>query len=114
MYKFLYTCHTDSNVTCFSHSEKALRPSPLLEVTQLMLIVSTDFSGQLIDFSFKSQSVTFQNNKYSTTPRWKSEILPIVKTQSTDIRQCLREVISVIVYIVHSPTNAIFIKIGKV
>jgi hypothetical protein len=66
---------------CYSHSEKALSPSLLLEVRQRMLVVFTDVSGQLIDFIFKGQSVIFQNSKYSTTTRRKPEILRIVKAQ---------------------------------
>jgi hypothetical protein len=76
--QFEFTVHMDSTVMCSSHSEKALNPSLLLEVTQRMLIVFTDVSGQLIDFIFKGQSVTFQNSKYSNKPRRKPQILIIV------------------------------------
>lgn len=87
---------------CFSHSEKALSPSLLLEVTQLMLVVLTDVSGQLIDFIFKGQSVIFQNSKYSTTSRRKREILRIVKTQNTNIRQAFCVTKSVLEYLKQS------------
>ena len=87
---------------CFSHSEKALSPSLFLEVTQRMLVVLTDVSGQLIDFIFKGQSVIFQNSKYSTTPRRKREILLIVKTQNTNIRQALCVTKSVLEYLKQS------------
>jgi len=70
-----------STAMCFSHREKALSPSLLLEVTQHMLVVFTDVSGQLIDFTFKGKSVIFQNSKYSTASGLKPEILHIVKTQ---------------------------------
>jgi hypothetical protein len=71
----------DPTVMRFSHSEKALSPSLLLDVTQRMLVVFTDVSGQLIYFIFKDQSVIFQNSKYSTATLRKPDILRIVKAQ---------------------------------